>query len=180
MFEFLHKSEYINAKHNEDYFHFGFVELPTPDWQMVLNSLEYASTKSKEENTKQEFRELNNHGFVFNFPMNTPKEHIIFHDFLQAISISHNPFRKKQTYSAFNFFSLCSNSETLGRHNDVMDVWCWQILGATHMTVEGKRKTFEKVLEPGELIYIPRGMYHNTKPLGPRSLISFGSEDNNG
>jgi hypothetical protein len=176
MFEFLHRSDYINAKHNEDYFHFGFVEVPSPDWQMVLNSLDLAMIESQKETSIQECRELKNHGFIFNFPLNYPEQHLIFTEFIKAIARSHNGFRERQTYTAFNFLSLSSISETLGRHTDVMDVWCWQILGGTHITVEGKGSTFDKILEPGELIYIPRGMYHATKSVGPRSLISFGAE----
>jgi hypothetical protein len=177
MFEFLHRSDYINAKHNEDYYHFGFVEVPSPDWQMVLNFLDLAISNSKTENSKQECRELKNHGFIFNFPLDQPENNPIFKAFLRAIADSHNRFRGRQIFTAFNFLSLSSISETLGRHNDVMDVWCWQVLGKTHMTVEGKRRIFDKVLEPGELIYIPRGMYHTTRSMGPRSLISFGAED---
>jgi hypothetical protein len=179
MFEFLHRSGYINAKHNEDYYHFGFVEVPLPNWQLVLNFLDSALINSKQQKSKQECRELNNHGFIFNFPIDQPENNPIFKMFLKAISDSHNRFRERQIYTAFNFLSLSSISETLGRHNDVMDVWCWQVLGQTHMIVEGKLMRFEKVLEPGELIYIPRGMYHTTKPIGPRSLISFGAEDKN-
>ena len=58
-----------------------------------------------------------------------------------------------------------------------MDVWCWNILGKTKWTVEGRQRVFEKVLEPGELIYVPRGMWHDTTPMSPRVGISFGSED---
>jgi ribosomal protein L16 Arg81 hydroxylase len=49
--------------------------------------------------------------------------------------------------------------------------------GYTLWQVEGRKRNFEKVLEPGELIYVPRGMWHNTSPMTPRAGLSFGSED---
>jgi len=183
MFEFLHRSEYINAKNNEEYFHFGFVDVPLPSWGTVLNYFDTTlNIFHDEQNSDQKeknaiFRTFNDYEFVFNFALNETKEGKIFVDFLRAISLSHYSHRKKQTFIALNFLSLSSISETLPRHTDVMDVWCWQILGKTHMMVEGKGRVFDKVLEPGELIYIPRGMHHATKSMGPRSLISFGAEN---
>jgi ribosomal protein L16 Arg81 hydroxylase len=94
---------------------------------------------------------------------------------LKIISTSHH--RLNQTYTALGYISLSSESATYGRHNDVMDVWCWQMTGYTLWKVEGHKRNFEKVLEPGELIYVPRGMWHDTKPMTPRAGLSFGAED---
>lgn len=176
MFEFLYYTDYIKAAQNDDYYHFGFVDVPVPDWDWVLYTLDYAIKSSKIQSSKQELREQRNGGYIYNFPLDDP-ENFLAHRFLVEISKSVLLRKQGQHFSVFNFLSLSSISETLGRHNDVMDVWCWQIAGYTKMTVEGKFRLFEKVLEPGELIYIPRGMMHTTEPMGPRSLLSFGSED---
>jgi mannose-6-phosphate isomerase-like protein (cupin superfamily) len=187
MFEFLHRSDYIIAKQKEEYFHFGFVDVPKPDWEIVLNCFDHTmnvvNDSNLDENVKSKmvFRTFNNYGFVFNFPLDRisygENGRFLFLDFLKAIKQSHQNARKNQIFTALNFLSLSSVSETLPKHNDIMDVWCWQILGRTSMLIEGKGRLFEKVLEPGELIYIPRGMNHATKSMGPRSLISFGAED---
>ncbi len=178
MFEFLHFDGYIRAKQNENFYHFGFIPIPRPTWPLIIQNLDEAIVHSTQDETRenrnvQKMRTFNNFGFILNHVTRDD----VFSAFIKAISFSHQNLRENQIYTVYNFLSLSSVSETLGRHNDVMDVWCWQILGKTHMIVEGKQMTFDKVLEPGELIYIPRGMYHATKPLGPRSLISFGAED---
>jgi len=139
---FLYDSNYINARNNGDYYHFGVVPVPLPTWNHVLDEF----------------------------------DPVVF-DFLKEISKSYNSFKKNQNYTALGYISLSALSHTYGRHNDVMDVWCWNILGGTQWKVEGRKRDFEKVLEPGELIYVPRGMWHDTKPIGPRVNISFGSED---
>jgi len=172
MFDFLYHSEYINSKLTEDYYHFGKVRVPSPNWNEVLKEFdrEYKIHLSTDYKDICKFQER--FGFVLHEFHAIP---IIF-EFMKAIGASHK-FRGRQHFTALAYISLSSESATYGRHKDTMDVWCWQMLGHTLWKVEGKKRNFEKVLEPGELIYIPRGMWHETKPMTPRVGLSFGSED---
>ena len=58
----------------------------------------------------------------------------------------------------------------LGRHNDTMDVWYWQCQGITSWTFDDA----VYVLQPGDLITIPKGVYHEVIPLTPRLGVSMG------
>ena len=53
-----------------------------------------------------------------------------------------------------------------------MDVYFWQIQGSTKWEFD----SLSYILNPGDLIYVPRGVYHSVFPLTPRVGISFGAE----
>lgn len=171
-YEFLLNSDYLNCRNHEDYFHFGKIDIETPSWEQILEEFDREYKIHLYQNDNSIFKYQNRLGFILHKfdSINS------INNFLKAISISHH--RLNQTYTALAYISLSSESVTYGRHHDVMDVWCWQMTGYTLWKVEGRKRNFEKVLEPGELIYIPRGMWHDTKPMTPRAGLSFGSEDN--
>ena len=173
MFHFLYDGNYLNARNNEDYFHFGRVKIPTPSWEEILKEFDREFQIHLQTGDKEIFKFQENLGFVLHQMQALP----IVDEFLRQIARTHNIRSEKQNFTALAYISLSAASATYGRHKDVMDVWCWQMAGYTLWQVEGRRQNFEKVLEPGELIYVPRGMWHNTKPMSPRAGLSFGSED---
>ena len=71
--------------------------------------------------------------------------------------------------TAHLYFNVTTKAETFGRHKDTMDVYYWQCQGVTQWIVEDKNV----ILNPGDLIYIPSGMYHSVTPLSPRLGISM-------
>jgi hypothetical protein len=169
---FLHDSNYIAARNNEDYYHFGHIRVKLPSWEEILAEFDREYKIHLETGNKDIFKYQERLGFVIHEMQAIP----IVNQILRDISRSHN-IRQNQRFTALGYISLSSESATYGRHNDVMDVWCWQMQGYTLWKVEGRKMNFEKVLEPGELIYVPRGMWHDTKPMTPRAGLSFGSED---
>jgi hypothetical protein len=172
MFDFLFNSEYLNARNHEDYYHFGVVKVPRPSWEEILNEFDREYQIHLNTDHKDIVKFQDRFGFVLHEVHAIP----IVNQFLATIS-QHHSIRQNQQFTALAYISLSSQSATYGRHNDVMDVWCWQMTGYTLWQVEGRKRNFEKVLEPGELIYVPRGMWHNTSPMTPRAGLSFGSED---
>lgn len=172
MFQFLYDKNYLNARNNEDYFHFGKVKVPLPSWEQILQEFDREFKIHLQTGDKELFKFQENLGFVLHQMQAIP----IVDTFLKQIAHNHI-IRQNQTFSALAYISLSAASGTYGRHRDVMDVWCWQMTGYTLWRVEGRKRNFEKVLEPGELIYVPRGMWHDTKPMTPRAGLSFGSED---
>ncbi len=70
------------------------------------------------------------------------------------------------------YFNISTNAETFGKHKDTMDVYFWQCQGVTKWIVEDD----EVILNPGDLIYIPKGVYHNVIPLTPRLGVSMSNE----
>ena len=73
------------------------------------------------------------------------------------------------------YFSFLTRAGTFGKHNDNEDVLNWQVIGNTKWTIWDK-ETKEYILEPGDFIYVPKGMDHNTEVLMPRASVSFGLE----
>jgi hypothetical protein len=76
--------------------------------------------------------------------------------------------------SAHAYIALSEKSWVLGRHNDSADVLFWQIIGSTEWTIECDNEKIVHVLTPGDLIYVPMGLYHDVKNLTPRVGVSFG------
>lgn len=80
-------------------------------------------------------------------------------------------------YTSHIYSSIVPNAETFGRHKDRADVFFLGLKGITMFEVWGKNDVvFEYKIEPGDVIFVPWGMYHNTQALTPRSGISFGIE----
>jgi hypothetical protein len=172
MFDFLYNSEYLIARDREDYYHFGIVKVPLPSWEQILNEFD----REYQIHLSTDFKKIVVFQNRFGFTLHEAHAIPIVNQFMLAISKNHL-IRQNQRFTALAYISLSSQSATYGRHKDVMDVWCWQMTGYTLWQVEGRKRNFEKVLEPGELIYVPRGMWHNTSPMTPRAGLSFGSED---
>lgn len=68
------------------------------------------------------------------------------------------------------YFNIITNAETFGKHKDKMDVWFWQCQGITQWIINEKEKV---LLNSGDLIYVPIGVYHEVIPLSPRIGISM-------
>ena len=68
------------------------------------------------------------------------------------------------------YINVTTHGGSFGRHQDGDDVYFWQVQGNTLWTVDD---TDEYLLEPGDLIIVPKHTYHNVTPLGPRVGISM-------
>lgn len=174
LYDFLKHPDYIVARNNEDYFYFGKIPVPVLKWEEIL--MEFNREYILQLNIPNEkiVASLEDYGFCLHKPNYIPS----VRNFLKEICNSHSPnYTKTQVYSAHMFLSFTSISKTYGKHKDTQDVWCWQLAGETLWQVEGKTNNFEKIMRPGDLIYVPRRMWHDTKPITPRATLSFGSED---
>lgn len=79
----------------------------------------------------------------------------------------------KTTYNMRDFHqyvSLCGESSTFGRHNDEVDVMIVPIIGDIGYTVDGLGEVF---MEPGDILYIPKYVYHEPRIFVPRATLSF-------
>lgn len=77
--------------------------------------------------------------------------------------------------TAHLYVSLTGQAETIGWHKDTCDVIYWQAIGLTEFSVDDSG-IVRYTLAPGDAIYVPAGMMHDTKPLGPRCGVSLGLE----
>jgi len=78
--------------------------------------------------------------------------------------------------STLTFISFSSSSKTFGKHVDDTDVYFLQALGKTKFSVWENDEQFDYELNPGDMIHVPAGLYHDTVPLGPRVGLSYGIE----
>tara|TARA_Y100000114_G_scaffold59471_1_gene54417 strand:- start:1279 stop:1689 length:411 start_codon:yes stop_codon:yes gene_type:complete len=71
--------------------------------------------------------------------------------------------------SAHLYFNITIKAETFGKHKDTVDVYYWQCQGMTRWMIEDR----DVVLNPGDLMYVPMGVYHSVSPLTPRLGVSM-------
>lgn len=131
-----------------------------PTWDEVIDLLDFSF------HNNQPYKDSGNYGLVVHCAERIPSV-------LDVI----NQIKKEHEYclgiDAHVYMSLSSKSKTFGRHNDNVDVFFWQVKGQTRWVVEGSQKV-TTTLNSGDIIYVPKGQYHDTRPLGPRFGISFG------
>jgi uncharacterized RmlC-like cupin family protein len=73
----------------------------------------------------------------------------------------------------FGVVSLTSKEPTTGRHDDPVDVIYCQFIGSVTWNIfyENAIETF--LLNPGDVIYVPKLISHEVVSLSPRAAISF-------
>jgi ribosomal protein L16 Arg81 hydroxylase len=80
-------------------------------------------------------------------------------------------------YTSHVYSSMTINAETFGRHKDTADVFFLGIKGTTQFEIWDRNNNVSSyIIEVGDVVFVPRGLYHNTTALTPRSGISFGIE----
>ena len=67
------------------------------------------------------------------------------------------------------YCNLTTEAPTFGEHVDQVDVYFWQCQGSTKWIIN--EKIF--ILDPGDLLFVPKGMKHDVIPLCPRIGISM-------
>jgi len=87
-----------------------------------------------------------------------------------------------RSQTAHMYCNISISGGTFGLHVDDQDTWIWQCAGVTKWAMhyhahntKDKQRTGVVIheLKPGNMLYIPKGLYHSTKPLTPRFSISF-------
>lgn len=69
------------------------------------------------------------------------------------------------------YASMSGDAGAFGMHNDVDDVYIWQVRGTTNWIIP--EYDFKESLMPGDFIYIPNGVDHSPELTGPRISVSF-------
>jgi mannose-6-phosphate isomerase-like protein (cupin superfamily) len=97
--------------------------------------------------------------------------------------VLHNSYYPKSILSAFNevkrttnvnvmhmYISFVEHSDTFGRHADSEDVMIVQSVGSVSYGLDDGRTLR---LDPGDSLFIPKGVYHSPITHGPRVTLSF-------
>jgi hypothetical protein len=73
----------------------------------------------------------------------------------------------------FGAVSLTSKEPTTGNHTDPIDVMYCQFIGSVIWKIEYEDRVETFVLNPRDMIYVPKGLMHEVTSLTPRAAISF-------
>ncbi len=134
-------------------------------WDMVVENLNLCVCENKD------IKILENFGYVLHDTLNR--------DLVDVVSVGimmEETF--KEPISAHYYVSMSEQSKTFGLHKDDSCVFIYQAIGSTRVSVlDPDEITYD--LKVGDVLYIPRGMYHNTQPLTPRVIVSFGIDYEN-
>jgi mannose-6-phosphate isomerase-like protein (cupin superfamily) len=69
--------------------------------------------------------------------------------------------------------SFTNKEPTTGNHSDPMDVIYCQFIGSVTWTVSNDNSSEIFVLNPGDIIYVPKNTMHEVTSLSPRAALSF-------
>jgi hypothetical protein len=161
----------------------------TPGWQNFIDHIDHQYWNNKiAEVPSNPYRERFIRGVLFKNPLYlnvvAPKEELypqinsFFNLFDQAI-----PYRG-MALSAYVNFAKEQPSEP---HFDETDNFYWQCIGKTfwkfyssekrsfsESNIDNKSEGYiEFEVEPGDVVYIPRGMIHDVQTIGPRAALQF-------
>lgn len=73
----------------------------------------------------------------------------------------------------FGAVSLTDKEPTTGKHSDPIDVVYCQFVGSVTWTIFDEYNTEIFILNPGDIIYVPKSVVHEVKSSNPRAAISF-------
>lgn len=76
------------------------------------------------------------------------------------------------------YTSFYSGAETFGPHQDTAHVLFFNLIGMVQFEVNDSSGSHKYVMKPGDVIFVPAGLMHDTYPLTPRASLSFGAETN--
>jgi ribosomal protein L16 Arg81 hydroxylase len=154
--------KFLDARQNKNHCFFPMAATENISWDEIIECIDY--------NVSEDL-----------YIRNLNKFAIILHDAsvnskIAKILAEYSKFEPAVPCTAHIYISLTKLSETFGWHKDFGDVVFWQAIGTTKFSVREKNQLYEYFMNPGDVIYIPRGILHNTEPQTPRVGISMGLE----
>jgi len=133
-----------------------------PTWEQVINNLNMCHPDT--------CVFLENDGVICHDVMHD--DYWPVHELAQEIANNHND----EPITIHTYISFKEDSKTFGKHKDDIDVYFLNAIGQTQFIVWEDDTEYEYHLEPGDLLYIPAGLYHSTSPITPRVGLSYGIE----
>lgn len=150
-------------------------------WSLMMNLIDSHPKEEYDWNREKQRLAMNKFHFRESAP-HVAKD--IVYDMREFFS---KPAQKKKKYEkgppqitniAFCGFGQFSGSYP--RHKDSMDVFLVQVIGDTPIrigyTEERTEDDEDKVMKPGDAVWIPRGTWHQLTPVASRVTFSFGFE----
>lgn len=73
----------------------------------------------------------------------------------------------------FGAVSFTDKEPTTGRHSDPIDVIYSQFIGSATWSIYSDEGVENFILNPGDIIYVPKSVEHEVTSISPRAAISF-------
>ena len=159
MKDILYNPVFHDRRNNGRHYYFGNQVLPEIEWSTIIDIFNYCAVNNLP------VKKLPNTGFVFEHHNNVKE--------IVELQELYSKLEPNLPCTVHIYVSFLEISATFGRHKDTSDVLFWQAIGATQWEIEDNG-IHSYILKQNDMIYIPRGMYHNVKPLTPRVGISLG------
>jgi len=132
-----------------------------PSWDEIFKNIQ------EDMSNQRLVKTFDGGGYITHHGENIPKV-----EYLRKTIHSQHPEHKY--CSAHIYTSMSSSSKTFGRHKDTTDVYFIQAVGRTKWVIEEDDREFTYTIMPGDMIFLPIGLYHTPIPLGRRVGISIG------
>ena len=136
-------------QHKQNIEHIKKFELDIPSWKDVIDNLNNSIKNG-------DLIKSNNRGFFVS--------HKAYE--IDKVDKIRKKLNAKGTHLYINFLF---DGDAFPKHQDDVDVIFWQMIGKTKWIVDK-----EYILEPGDLIKIPKNTLHKVEPITARAGISFG------
>lgn len=155
--------DFLNNYKGKKHYHWQVTGLPPVDWFAAIHNLDEVAITNP-----QDILELGNLG-------------VVVHDILSEKMSVHQELAIKLTdiyqcpVSHHVYMSFTGLSKSFPPHKDDVDVYLYNALGAIDFTVWDP-DPITYTLAPGDMVYVPANMQHQSIPLEPRVSISYGIE----
>jgi ribosomal protein L16 Arg81 hydroxylase len=162
-FNFLKSSEFLDCYHNRKHWK-ASVDLDLLSWDDVIFCIDKATQYDSGMHI------LDNFGMIIHNVEQHPK--------IGAMLEQFSKLDPEYASDARWFISMVSTSACFPKHQDYYDVWYWQVVGEIDWKIWDNTEEYHYKLKSNDLIFIPKGMWHQTFSCMPRAGISFGINKN--
>lgn len=163
MYEFLNNEDFYKARKDKQYFIFRNVIKENLTWEEVIKDIDQSLEKKYEIKVR----------FKFGIITHNAEKHIAKVDNVLNAIHKLDPLLNK---TAHIYTSLSSQTRDGEFHWDRSEVWYWQTIGDVDVEIANSAKEDRTTyrLQPGDVVYLPEGMYHRMISLTPRVGVSMG------
>lgn len=163
--QWVHNSDLESAGQSGTHFFMSQVlEMPQVNWNAIINNHHRCYTDLDDGFKVMRGGWMDN--AIFNFNLRE-----IAHPIREEI----RNFKEGREYTTHLYCSLGAHSSTFGKHRDKADVFFIPMVGTLVMKVWDSEE-YKYNMTPGDVLYIPAGLDHESIPTEPRASLSFGIE----
>lgn len=143
----------------------------TPDWQNFIDHIQFA-TFQPDEGIRED-----HHTFGYAH---------WWHQLTATIDYAHRSIPQAQENMniikqvnpsvdiSFSIVSFTTREPSTNLHHDPTDVFYWQCIGSVNWMIGRDRANRTAyLLNPGDVIYVPKGTWHEILPNTPRAAVSY-------